>query len=141
MKNDLFHAQQQAGNCGLDISKLNALLQAIEQNLIQRCLSEKYHEMFYLAATGIYSAEDLAQIFKHGSKNLNADFNKNLGVYLKLYLELDDDERVGITSLRRILFKKGYFVDINDDNSVNVWARRYDENSQLEETSLAKAST
>ena len=82
----------------------------------------------------------MAQIFKHGSKNLNADFNKNLGVYLKLYLELDDDERVGITSLRRILFKKGYFVDINDDNSVNVWARRYDENSQLEETSLAKAT-
>jgi hypothetical protein len=47
---------------------------------------------------------------------------------------------VGITSLRRILFKKGYFVDINDDNSVNIWARRYDENSQLEETSLAKAT-
>jgi hypothetical protein len=96
--------------------------------------------MFYRAATGLYSAEDLAEMFGHSSKNLNADFNKNLGVYLKLYLELDDGDRVGITSLRRILFKKGYFVDINDDNLVNVLAKRYNENSQSEKTSLAEAT-
>ena len=106
-------AQKQASNFGLDIFKIEALLQAIEQNLIRRSLSDKYKAMFYLAATGLYSAEDLAEMFWHSSKNLNADFNKNLGVNLKLYLELDDDERVGITSLRRILFKKGYFVDLD----------------------------
>ena len=135
MKNAVFDAKKQASNCGLDISRLEVLLQGIAR-LIQRSLSDKYHAMFYWAATGLYSAEDLAEKFKHSHKNLNADFNKNLGVYLKLYLELDDDERVGITSLRRILFKKGYFVDINDDNLVNVLAKRYAENSQLEVSSF-----
>ncbi len=140
MPQNLSDAKRQASNSGLNISKLEALLQAIEQNLIQRSLSDKYKLIFYLTTTGLYSAEDLAEMFNHNSKNLNADFNKNLGVYLKLYLELDDDERVGITSLRRILFKKGYFVDINDDNLVNVLANRYAENSQLEETYFAKAT-
>jgi hypothetical protein len=134
-------AKNQAKNCGLDISKSEALLQSIERDyLFRRSLSEKYKAMFYRAATGLYSAEDLAEMFGHSSKNLNADFNKNLGVYLKLYLELDDGDRVGITSLRRILFKKGYFVDINDDNLVNVLAKRYNENSQSEKTSLAEAT-
>ncbi|UXE63961.1 MAG: hypothetical protein KA717_16285 [Woronichinia naegeliana WA131] len=129
---NLSDVQKQARKCGLDTSMLEALLQAIEQNLIQRSLSNKYKAMFYLAATGLYSAEELAQIFKHSSKNMNADFNKNLGVYLKLYLELDEDERVGITSLRRILFRKGYFVDINDEHSVRVLPTRHTENSELE---------
>jgi hypothetical protein len=128
----LADSQKQASNCGLDISRLEALLQEIEQNLIRRSLSDKYKAMFYLSATGLYSAEDLAEMFKHSSKNLNADFNKNLGVYLKLCFELDEDERVGITSLRRILFKKGYFVDINDDNLVNNLPKRYSQNARRE---------
>ena len=132
----LSDSQKQASTYGLDVLKLEeALLQPIEQNLILRSLSDKYRAMFYLAATGLYAAEDLAEMFKHSSRNLNADFNKNLGGYLKLYLELDDDERVGITSLRRILFRKGYFVDINDDNLVDVLAKRYDKNSELEVSS------
>jgi len=122
----LCDAQKQARNCGLDILKLEALLKEIEP------LSDKYKEIFYRAATGLYSADDLAEMFNHSQKNLNADFNKNLGSHLKDYLELD--ERVGITSLRRILFKKGYFVDINDDESVRVLPTRYAENSQLEQS-------
>ncbi|NCS47046.1 MAG: hypothetical protein GPJ29_03080 [Microcystis aeruginosa BK11-02] len=122
----LSDAQKQARNCGLDIRKLEALLEEIEP------LSDKYRGMFYLAATGLYSADDLAEMFNHSQKNLNADFNKNLGSHLKDYLELD--ERVGITSLRRVLFKKGYFVDINDDESVRVLRTRYAENSQLEQS-------
>ena len=110
----LSDAKKLACNCGLNVPKFESLLQAIEQNLMQRSLSDKYELMSYLASTGLYSAEDLAEMFNHNSKNLNADFNKNLGVYLRLYLELDDDERVGITSLRRILFKKGYFINVND---------------------------
>ena len=98
-------------------------------------LSDKYREMFYLAATGLYSADDLAEMFKHSSgKNLNSDFNRYLGANLKLYLELDDSDRLGITSLRRILFKKGYCVDINDDESVRVLPTRYAENSQSEQS-------
>jgi len=62
-----------------------------------------------------------------------ADFNKNLGSHLKDYLELD--ERVGITSLRRILFKKGYCV-IND-----ILTSRYVENSELERSASDKIST
>jgi hypothetical protein len=125
----LSDAQKQARKCGLDIPKLEALLKEIEP------LSDKYREMFYLAATGLYSADDLAKMFNHSSgKNLNADFNKNLGSYLKLYLDLDDSERVGITSLRRILFKKGYLLDINDDELVRVLPTRYAENSQLEQS-------
>ena len=125
----LCDAQKQARNCGLDILKLEALLKEIEP------LSDKYKEIFYRAATGLYSADDLAEMFNHSSgKNLNSDFNRYLGAGLKLYLELDDSERVGITSLRRILFKKGYFVDINDDESVRVLPTRYAENSQLEQS-------
>jgi len=119
MNNDnLFDAKKQASNSGLNVLKLDALLQEIETNLIQRPLSEKYKVIFYLAATGLYSAEDLAEMFNHNSKNLNGDFNRNLGAYLRLGLELDDDERVGITSLRRVLLKKGYFVDMSDDSGL-----------------------
>ena len=125
----LSDAERQASNCGLDIRKLEALLEEIEP------LSEKYKIIFYLAATGLFSADDLAEMFNHSSgKNLNADFNKNLGANLKLHLDLDDSERVGITSLRRILFKKGYCVDINDDESVRVLRTRYAENSQSEQS-------
>ena len=123
----LCDAQKQARNCGLDIPKLEALLKEIEP------LSDKYKEIFYRAATGLYSADDLAEMFNHSSgKNLNADFNKNLGSHLKDYLELD--ERVGITSLRRVLFKKGYCVDINDDELVRVLPTRYAKNSELEQS-------
>ncbi|GCA92568.1 hypothetical protein MAE30S32_12200 [Microcystis aeruginosa 11-30S32] len=129
MPQNLSDAERQARNCGLDIPKLEALLAEIEP------LSDKYKEIFYRAATGLYSADDLAEMFNHSSgKNLNADFNKNLGSYLKLYLDLDESDRLGITSLRRILFKKGYFVDINDDESVRVLRTRYAENSQLEQS-------
>jgi len=125
----LCDAQKQARNCGLDIPKLEALLAEIEP------LSEKYEILFYLAATGLYSADDLAEMFNHSSgKNLNADFNKNLGSHLKLYLDLDDSDRLGITSLRRILFKKGYLLDINDDELVRVLPTRYAENSQTEQS-------
>ena len=129
MPQNLSDAERQASNCGLDIPKLQALLAEIE------LLSEKYKIIFYLAATGLYSADDLAEMFNHSSgKNLNADFNKNLGSHLKDYLELDDSDRLGITSLRRILFKKGYLVDINDDELVRVLPTRYAENSQLEQS-------
>jgi hypothetical protein len=124
----LCDAQKQARNCGLDILKLEALLKEIEP------LSDKYKEIFYRAATGLYSADDLAEMFNHSPKNLNSDFNKYLGANLKLYLELDDSERVGITSLRRILFKKGYLVDINDDELVKVLPTRYAENSESEQS-------
>ncbi|GCA70537.1 hypothetical protein MiYa_02070 [Microcystis aeruginosa NIES-2519] len=130
----LCDAERQASNCGLDISKLRDLLKKIEP------LSEKYKIIFYLAAAGLYSADDLAEKFNHSSgKNLNADFNKNLGSHLKDYLELDDSDRLGITSLRRILFKKGYCVDINDDELVRVFPTRYAENSQLEQPSASNS--
>jgi hypothetical protein len=123
----LCDAERQASNCGLDISKLRALLEKIEP------LSDKYKEIFYRAATGLFSADDLAEMFNHSSgKNLNSDFNKYLGSHLKDYLELD--ERVGITSLRRVLFKKGYCVDINDDELVRVLPTRYAENSESEQS-------
>ena len=125
----LSDAQKQARNCGLDIPKLEALLKEIEP------LSDKYREMFYLAATGLYSADDLAEMFNHSQKNLNADFNKNLGSHLKDYLELDDSERLGITSLRRILFRNGYCV-IED-----ILTTRYAENSELERSASYTIST
>ena len=125
----LCDAQNLARDCGLDIAKLQALLQEIEP------LSEKYKIMFYLAATGLYSADDSAEMFNHSQKHLNGDFNKNLGSHLKYYLELDDSDRLGITSLRRILFKKGYCV-IND-----ILTSRYVENSELERSASDKIST
>ncbi|MDB9403595.1 hypothetical protein PN470_04660 [Microcystis sp. CS-574] len=128
----LCDAKKQARNCGLDIPKLEALLKEI------RPLPEKYEIIFYLAAAGLYSADDLAEKFNHSSgKNLNTDFNKNLGDNLKPYLDLAESDRLGITSLRRILFNKGYLPDINDDESVEVLPTRYDENSQLEEPSAS----
>jgi hypothetical protein len=41
---------------------------------------------------------------------------------------------MGITSLRRVLFKKGYCVDINDDELVRVLPTRYAENSESEQS-------
>ena len=128
MPQNLSDAERQASNCGLYISKLEALLAEIEP------LSEKYKIIFYLAATGLFCADDLAEMFNHSQKNLNTDFNKNLGAELKLSLDLDDSDRLGITSLRRILFKKGYLLDINDDELVRVLPTRYAENSQLEQS-------
>jgi hypothetical protein len=129
----LCDAQKQARNCGLDIPKLEALLAEIEP------LSEKYKIMFYLAATGLYSADNLAEMFNHSSgKNLNGDFNRYIGDNLKPFLDLHESDRLGITSLRRILFNKGYLPDINDDESVEVLPTRYDENSQLEEPSASE---
>jgi len=125
----LCDAERQASNCGLDIRKLEALLEEIEP------LSEKYKIIFYLAATGLFSADDLAKMFNHSQKNLNADFNKNLGSHLKDYLELDDSERLGITSLRRILFRNGYCV-IED-----ILTTRYAENSELERSASYTIST
>ncbi|WKX64467.1 hypothetical protein [Microcystis aeruginosa] len=125
----LCDAKKQARNCGLDIPKLEALLKEIEP------LSEKYKIMFYLAATGLYSADDLAEKFNRSQKHLNTDFNHNIGDRLKLHWELEPIKRVRITSLRRILFKKGYCVDINDDELVRVLPTRYAENSQLEQPS------
>lgn len=126
----LCDAQKQARNCGLDIPKLEALLEEIEP------LSDKYKEIFYRAAAGLYSADDLAEMFNHSSgKNLNSDFNRYLGANLKLYLELDDSERVGITSLRRILFRNGYCV-IED-----ILTTRYAENSELERSASYTIST
>ena len=132
MPPSLYDAQKQARNCGLDIPKLEALLAEIEP------LSEKYKIMFYLAATGLYSADDLAEMFNHSSgKNLNGDFNRYIGDNLKPFLDLHESDRLGITSLRRILFNKGYLPDINDDESVEVLPTRYAENSQLEEPSAS----
>ena len=132
MAPSLCDAQKQARNCGLDIPKLEALLKEIGP------LSEKYQIIFYLAATGLYSADDLAEMFNHSSgKNLNGDFNRYIGDNLKPFLDLHESDRLGITSLRRILFNKGYLPDINDDESVEVLPTRYDENSQLEEPSAS----
>ena len=129
MPPSLCDAQKQARNCGLDIPKLEALLAEIEP------LSEKYKIMFYLAATGLYSADDLAEMFNHSSgKNLNGDFNRYIGDNLKPFLDLHESDRLGITSLRRILFNKGYLPDINDDELVRVLPTRYAENSQLEQS-------
>ncbi len=126
----LCDAQNLARDCGLDIAKLQALLAEIE------FLSAKYKIIFYLAATGLFCADDLAEMFNHNSgKNLNSDFNRYLGAELKLSLDLDDSDRVGITSLRRILFKKGYCV-IND-----ILTSRYVENSELERSASDKIST
>jgi hypothetical protein len=125
----IYDAQKLARNCGLDIPKLEALLKKIEP------LSDKYKGIFYLAAAGLYSADDLAKMFNHSQKNLNADFNKNLGSHLKDYLELDDSERLGITSLRRILFRNGYCV-IED-----ILTTRYAENSELERSASYTIST
>jgi hypothetical protein len=127
--------QKQARYYGLNVAMSELMLQKLEEEIIRRPLSKKYKVMYYLASTGLYAAKQLAEMFVHSKKNINADFNKNLGVYLKLYLELDDDERLGITSLRRILFLKGYVVKINDDNLVDVLAKRYDKNSELEVSS------
>ncbi|EAZ90219.1 hypothetical protein [Crocosphaera chwakensis] len=79
---NLEQAKDMADHNGLDVDKIEALLQDIEK-ILQRSLSEKYKAIFYLSATGLFSAEDLAEIFNHNPKNLNGDFNKNFGDYLK----------------------------------------------------------
>jgi len=116
----------------LNISRSEAVFREI-MTIYNFSISLKYQAMYYFASTGNYSAEELAEIFRHKRNNINADFNKNLGVHLKNYFELGDDERVGITSLRRLLFQKGFLLDINDIDSVNILEQRLDENVQVEQ--------
>lgn len=107
MESVLEETKELATITGLDVKKTEILLQAIE-TVFQCSISEKYKIIFYLATTGLYSSEDIADIFEHSKIYINSDFNKNLGQYLKLYFELEDNQRVGITSLRRFLFRQGY---------------------------------
>ncbi|MFM6787744.1 MAG: hypothetical protein ACKPJP_13630, partial [Microcystis panniformis] len=57
MPPSLCYAKKQAKKSGFDIPTLEALLEKIEP------LSEKYKTIFYLAATGLFSADDLAEMF------------------------------------------------------------------------------
>lgn len=74
----------------------------------------------------------MAEILGYKLKNFNSNFNKNLGDYIKTFFDLDDEARLGITSLRRFLFQKGY---VNDNYLVNILAKRFQQNAQLEEPS------
>ncbi|MEL4894199.1 hypothetical protein [Crocosphaera sp. Alani8] len=110
-------AKKQAWENELDIPKCEILLEKIRENFNVKII-EKYEIIFYLSLTGLYNAEDIAEIFGHSPKNINADFNKNLGHYIRSYLELEDTDRVGITSIRRILYKAGYFKEIYSPNPI-----------------------
>jgi hypothetical protein len=128
-KQQLADAKQQASLYGLDVHKSEAMLQEVEKG---RHLSDKYRRAFYLATTGCYSADDLAEILGYKPKNFNSNFNKNLGDHIKTFFNLDDEARLGIASLRRFLFQKGY---VNDNYLVNILAKRFQQNAQLEEPS------
>ena len=136
----LTKAKKEAMFYGVKIARCEAMFREIEESYYFS-ISPKYQAIFYFAATANYSAEDLAQMFAHSRKNINSDFSKNLGEYLKSHFDLDDQERIGITSLRRFLFKKGFLININDNNlSINILDHRLDENTQLE-TSLPKETS
>ena len=126
----LEQGKQEADHNRVNCTKSEEMFKEIQETY-HFSISEKYKAIYYFAATGNYSAEELAEMFGHNSRNMNADFNKNLAIHLKSYFELDDDERVGITSLRRFLFKRGYLMDINDNESINILDNRLGENVQI----------
>ena len=127
-------AKKKADFNKVDVPKCEVLLQEIIDKF-QTNISTKYRTIFYLAGTGTYSAEDVAQIYDHNPQNMNSNFNKNLGQYLKVNFDLEENERVGITSLRRLLFKKGYLKKL--DKAPNISNRHQDNhNSIIEGESL-----
>ncbi|MDJ0601681.1 MAG: hypothetical protein QNJ37_22900 [Crocosphaera sp.] len=123
MATELEIAKEQADRNGVDIPKCEQLLQEISP------ISAKYEIIFYLAATGLYSAGEIADKFNHSRKNINSDFAKKLGKYLKLYFGLEEEgERVGVTSLRRFLFKKNY---LKENSKAHILSSHHQENSDL----------
>lgn len=124
MLSELKQAKKSASFYGLNVKKTEMLFQAIE-TVFQCSISEKYKIIFYLTTTGLFSAEDIAFVINHSPQNIHSDFNKNLGQYLKLYFELEDNQRVGITSLRRIMFRQGYMKssDLEKDISEQLKLR------------------
>ncbi|MDJ0730459.1 MAG: hypothetical protein QNJ33_10765 [Crocosphaera sp.] len=127
MARELEIAKKRADLNGVDVPKCESLLQELISTF-DIGISTKYEIIFYRALTGLYSAEDVAKEFNHSLKNINSDWNKNVGQYLRLYFELQDNERVGITTLRRVLFKQGYMKDLS---KAPILSKRHQENPDL----------
>lgn len=116
---DLSNYQRQASEWELFLSELEALSKIMEKSLIHYSLvqlekeqdsdrrdefdtplsvnhaSDKYKAMFYLAATGIYSADDLAELLKN-EQNSNRRADIINGLLTQLENEQDSDRRADI---------------------------------------------
>lgn len=127
-------AKEQAELHGVDVNECETLFNNVSSTY-GITISDKYKLIFFLASSGCFSAPEIAKEFDQSPKNMNTDFNKNLGQHLKLYFDLEENERVGITSLRRLLFKKGYLKKL--DKAPNISNRHQDNhNSIIEGESL-----
>jgi uncharacterized lipoprotein YehR (DUF1307 family) len=102
-------AKSLAADNDVDVDKVDALLNSLQREY-NISIPDEYIIIFYLALTGFYCAEELAQLFNQNGRSINSDFNRYLGQYLQDYLKLERNNRLGITSLRRTLYRKGYFI-------------------------------
>ena len=107
-------AKQIAELHGVDVNKCETLLNEVS-SIYRITISDKYQLVFFLASSGCFSAPEIAEKVNQTPKNMNSEFNKNLGQYLKLYFDLEEKDRLGITSLRRFLFKEGYLKKLNKE--------------------------
>lgn len=107
-------AKQKAELHGVDVNKCETLLNEVS-SIYRITISDKYQLVFFLASSGCFSAPEIAEKVNQTPKNMNSEFNKNLGQYLKLYFDLEEKDRLGITSLRRFLFKEGYLKKLNKE--------------------------
>ena len=107
-------AKQKAELHGVDVNKCETLLNEVS-SIYRITISDKYQLVFFLASSGCFSAPEIAEKVNQTPKNMNSEFNKNLGQYLKLYFALEEKDRLGITSLRRFLFKEGYLKKLNKE--------------------------
>ena len=120
---DLDTSKGKATLSGIDVPKVEQLLNQIEQEL-GRVFSLKYKSILYLALTSEYDAEELASSFRHSKSNINADFNRYLGTYIKEHLGLS--KRLGITSIRRVFISKGYRLPDKNSSEQILKSRYYD---------------
>lgn len=109
-------AKQKAELHGVDVNKCETLLNEVS-SIYRITISDKYKLVFFLASSGCFSAPEIAEVkeIAQSPDNMNSEFNKNLGQYLKQYFDLEENERLGITSLRRFLFKEGYLKKLNKE--------------------------
>ena len=122
----------------VNVPEVDNLLDEIE-TIFQVSISEKYKMMIYLALTGLFEIEDMAEITQHNPSHIRSAFSRQVSEHFKNYYfdpELDS-KPFGIASFRKNLFylHPKCFYQNNDDDLINILSNRLKENSEVEEAS------
>ena len=127
----LSQAGSQAAQSGVDVAKLDEKLVYLKTKY-NKSFSDINRTLLYLAASGVYNANDIIEMSGRKAterevKNFNTQFNKCIGTHLRNILTVDEDDRLGFTSLRRILHKNGLMCNFNEEKNIDILRSTHEE--------------